>query len=89
MISHATNQFWKTHSLLPERIQKQAEKAYEQWKANPFHPGLHFKCIHKVKSVYSVRIGIGYRALGRRHEDQMIWFWIGTHEAYNELVKRL
>jgi hypothetical protein len=89
MISHATNQFWKSLSLLPEPIRKQADKAYEPWKANPFHPGLHCKCIHKEKSVYSVRIGIGYRALGRRHDDHMIWFWIGTHEAYNDLVKRL
>jgi hypothetical protein len=89
MKSHATDRFWKSFSLLPERIRKQAERAYGQWKMNPYHPGLHFKCIHKKKSVYSVRIGIGYRALGRRHGEQMIWFWIGTHEAYNELIKEL
>lgn len=64
MISHTTDQFWKAFDLLPERIQKQAEKAYEQWKADPYYLGLNFKCIQKPKSVYSVRIGIGYRALG-------------------------
>lgn len=89
MISHTTDRSWKSFSLLPKWIQKQAEKAYAQWKQDPLHPGLHFKCIHKAKSVYSARIGIGYRALGRRHGDEMIWFWIGPHEAYNELVKRL
>lgn len=89
MISHATDRFWESFSLLPERVQKQAEKAYEQWKADPFHQGLHFKCIHKTKSVYSVRIGIGYRALGRRHGEEMIWFWIGPHEAYNQIIKKL
>lgn len=89
MISRATDRFWNSFSLLPERVQQQAEKAYGQWQENPLHPGLHFKCIHKGKSAYSVRIGIGYRALGRRHGDTMLWFWIGPHEAYNELVKRL
>ena len=89
MISHTTDRFWKSFSLLPGRIQKQAEKAYEQWKADPYHPGLHFKCIHNATSVYSVRIGIGYRALGRHHGEQIIWFWIGSHEAYNEIIKHL
>ena len=89
MISHTTDRFWKAFVLLPERVQQQAEKAYGQWKSDPYYQGLHFKCIHPTKSVYSVRIGIGYRALGRRHGDEMIWFWIGTHEAYNELIKRL
>lgn len=89
MISHTTDQFWKAFALLPERIQKQAEKTYEQWKTDPSYPSLSFKCIHKPKSVYSVRIGIGYRALGRRHGEAIIWFWIGPHEAYNELIKRL
>jgi hypothetical protein len=89
MISHTTDRFWKVFALLPERVQQQAEKAYAQWKADSYSHGLHFKCIHQTKSVYSIRIGIGYRALGRRHGDEMIWFWIGTHEAYNELIKRL
>ena len=89
MISHTTDRFWKAFALLPERIQQQAVKAYGQWKGDPYSPGLHFKCIHQPKSVYSVRIGSGYRAVGRRHNDAIIWFWIGSHEAYNALIKRL
>jgi hypothetical protein len=89
MISHATDRFWKAFSLLPVRIQRQAAKAYAQWQNDPSHPGLHFKCVHQAKAVYSVRIGISYRALGRRHGEEMIWFWIGSHEAYNEMIKHL
>jgi len=39
--------------------------------------------------VYSVRIGIGYRALGLRDADHVYWFWIGSHAEYDELLKRL
>lgn len=89
MISHANDRFWKAFARLPAQVQQQAEKAYSQWRKDPFHQSIHFKCIHQEKSVWSVRIGIGYRALGRRHGYTMIWFWIGPHETYNELIKRL
>jgi hypothetical protein len=30
-----------------------------------------------------VRIGDHYRALGLREGEVLAWFWIGTHEEYN------
>jgi hypothetical protein len=39
--------------------------------------------------VYSVRIGIGYRALGLRKDEQIYWFWIGSHAEYDDLLKRI
>ena len=38
--------------------------------------------------VYSIRIGRSWRALGRRDEDTVTWFWIGSHEAYNTLLDK-
>jgi hypothetical protein len=35
------------------------------------------------RNVWSVRIGDHYRALGKRSGDLIVWFWIGTHEEYN------
>jgi hypothetical protein len=32
--------------------------------------------------VWSVRITLGYRALGIVDEDTITWFWIGNHQAY-------
>jgi len=55
--------------------------------ATPFHPSLQFKPL--VGEVWSVRIGDHYRALARRHDDLVVWFWIGTHEAYNKLINQL
>jgi len=36
-----------------------------------------------------VRIGRDYRAVGVRHHDEVIWFWIGSHADYERLLSRL
>lgn len=41
------------------------------------------------RPIYSVRIGISYRALGLRDEEQIYWFWIGSHAEYDDLLRRL
>jgi hypothetical protein len=50
---------------------------------------LQFKRVSQRKSVYSVRIGISYRALGLREEDDLIvWFWIGSHAHDDKRLSR-
>jgi hypothetical protein len=53
-------------------------------KADPDHPSLHFK---KVGSYRSVRVGLAYRALGIVDEEAVIWFWIGSHDEYERLIR--
>lgn len=62
---------------------------YIIWKENPGHPGLQFKQVHLRQPIYSVRVGIGWRALGLRQKDVIVWFWIGSHSDYGALLKRL
>jgi hypothetical protein len=38
------------------------------------------------KHMYSVRIGLHYRAVGLLEDDVMLWFFIGSHEDYNHLL---
>jgi hypothetical protein len=38
------------------------------------------------ENIYSVRIGIGYRALGVWKGDRILWFWIGSHAQYDRQV---
>jgi hypothetical protein len=38
------------------------------------------------EDVWSVRIGINWRALEVREGDTMIWFWIGSHADYDRLI---
>lgn len=60
-----------------------ADKCFELLKANPQHPSLHFKRVGRFRSV---RVGLHYRALGTDVADGVLWFWIGTHAEYDELV---
>jgi hypothetical protein len=74
---------------LPGDVQRQARAAYRLFRDNPYHGSLQFKRVHSRRPIYSVRIGIGYRALGILEEGQVTWFWIGPHADYDQLVTRL
>ena len=56
---------------------------------DPNYPGLGFRQVHPTRPIYSVRISLDYRALSFRDEDEIVWFWIGTHEEYDKLVSQL
>jgi hypothetical protein len=54
---------------------------------NPAHPSLVFKRVKESQPLYSVRIGLTYRAIGLLKGDTVTWFWIGAHDEYDELIK--
>jgi plasmid maintenance system killer protein len=89
MKSSATKTFRKRLMLLPSSTQEQAEKAYELWKEDPYHPSIQFKRVNQRQGIYSVRINLNYRALGLLDSDCIYWYWIGTHGEYDELLKRM
>jgi hypothetical protein len=84
--SYLDEDFIKYFKKLPERIKVRARKAYRQWKENPFDPWLQFKQVHTSKPIYSVRVNIGWRALGYKKNNTVLWFWIGSHEDYNKII---
>ena len=49
------------------------------------------RCNSSRCSVTSGRCGLGLltSALARRSGDLVVWFWIGTHQDYDNLVQRL
>jgi hypothetical protein len=90
MKSELTPEFLKCFRALPERGKQTARKNYRLWKENPRHPGLEFKKLNTPMLVYSVRAGIGWRAVGvLKDPDTMVWFWIGSHGEYDKLLKSL
>ncbi len=89
MKSVTTSKFRACLEKLPDHIRVKARKSYSLWLENPLHPSLQFKQIHSISPIYSVRISLGYRALGVLEEDIMVWFWIGSHEAYNLMIKKV
>jgi hypothetical protein len=85
--SHAPAEFWRHYEKLPLRVQKLADKCFAFFKRDPLYPSLHLQRIRD--EVWSVRVSDHYRALAKRREDGWMWFWIGTHEEYNKLIKRI
>lgn len=79
--------FWRCYHLLPPLVQKLANKNYSLLKTDPQHPSLHFKKVRKDKGLWSVRVGLGHRALGPEKNHDIYWFWIGDHEEYDRLIK--
>ena len=86
MRHRTTQEFRKLYDELPQEIKELANKNFELLKRDPLHPSLHFK---KVGKFWSVRIGNRYRALAFEDKDEFIWLWIGTHEEYNLITKRV
>ncbi len=89
MRSRTTRRFRRAFSRLPEPIKERAREAYRRFVENPYHPGLRFKRIHSTEPIYSVRVTKDYRALGLLEDDAIIWFWIGSHADYDDLISRL
>ena len=89
MISHTTERFRKLLAQLPKEIQKQAREAYLQFEKDPFYPGLRFKRVHSRRPIYAVRISRDYRALGIQRDNEIIWFWIGSHSDYDKILKEI
>jgi hypothetical protein len=65
-----------------------ARGAYKLFAQNPNHQSLRFKRLPPSNDRYSVRIGIGYRALGTMKNSgaDIYWYWIGTREEYGKLI---
>ena len=88
MKHRALPRFWKYYQALPDKVQKLADKNFKLLKTNPSHPSLHFKKIGESKQLWSVRIGLQYRALGREKPEGIVWTWIGLHDEYEKLLKK-
>ena len=81
----ATPRFWLCLEKQPPSIQNLAHKNYKLLKENSKHPSLHFK---KVGKVWSARVGINYRAVAVEDGSDYIWVWLGSHDDYEQLLKR-
>ena len=79
----ASRRFWEAYEALPESVQAVADKNYALLKQDPRHPSLQLK---KVGEYWSVRIGLGYRALAVEIDKGLLWFWIGSHARYDEMI---
>ena len=79
----ATPEFWSHYRQLPENVRVLADKSFELLRVNPRHPSLRLK---KVGMFWSARVGLHFRALARERAEGLVWFWIGPHARYEQLI---
>ena len=70
----ATPEFWFHYRGLPKESRELAD---------PRHPSLRVK---RVGAFWSARVGLRIRALARDRPEGMVWFWIGPHDRYEQLI---
>ncbi|MGA3044349.1 MAG: hypothetical protein ABSF54_26545 [Bryobacteraceae bacterium] len=83
--SHAVPRFWDCYDGLPEGVRSLADKKFALFQESPFHPSLG---LQQKGEVWTVDIGRSYRALAWREGNDFHWYWTGSHEAYNKLLRR-
>ena len=80
----ATPVFWHCYHLLPKEVRELADKNFALLKQDPHHPSLRLK---KVGTFWSARVGLHYRVLAWDRSEGLVWFWIGHHREYDDLLK--
>ena len=81
-----TERFWKCFNELPKEIQRIAREQFNLFKSDPHYPSFHFK---KGGKVWSIRVSLNYRALGIKDSNDFVWIWIGIHDEYEKMIKKL
>lgn len=65
----ASRRFWNAYEALPPPLRELADKNFALLKQDPRHPSLRLK---KIGSYWSVRVGLGYRALATEVDDGLL-----------------
>lgn len=81
--------FRREFARLPQNIQRRARNAYRRFQKDASHPSLQFKRLHTELPLWSVRVTDNYRAIGARRDNEIVWFFIGTHAEYDQFLKNL
>jgi hypothetical protein len=80
----ATHQFWQWYALLPESVQRSADKSFQLLREHARHPSLQFK---KVGDFWSASVGLAHRALAVEDDSGFTWVWIGSHDEYRRMIQ--
>jgi hypothetical protein len=82
--------FFDTYRHLPPGIRRKARESYRLFVADP--ASVKFKAIKRLadgNQLCSARVTRDYRVLGVLANDIVIWFWIGSHDNYERLIREL
>jgi hypothetical protein len=79
----ATPEFWYHYRQLTPENRELADGCFQLLRADPRHPSLRLK---KVGEFWSARVGLRFRALASDRAEGLVWFWIGGHDRYEQLI---
>jgi len=68
VIGRASSRFWKAFEHLPSSVKDKAREAHRLWLVDPRHSSLQFKKVHERYNIFSVRVGLGWRAVCVRED---------------------
>ena len=78
---------------LPAPIREKAERIFKQFREarnrTELPRGMDNKPVENHPNQRSIRIDGSYRALGRKIDDRVEWYWIGDHNGYMRRLKDL
>lgn len=89
MNSVTTEAFRRLYAAASASKQAQIKRAYKLWRDSPAHPSLRFKKVYATEPIYSARVDLDWRALGVMDGDTVVWFWVGAHDEYTQLLNRM
>jgi len=81
----ATPEFWFHYRRLTPELRELADAKFQLLKSDPRHPSLRLK---RTGVFWSVRIGLRHRALAKERAEGLAWFWVGSHDVYEQLLKK-
>ena len=84
MNSLGTSRFWREYHALSPELKQKLRKAYRLWREDPWHPSLHFA---PKGDFWSVRIDRGWRVIGRKEGDTLLWLTIQPHDQYERFLR--
>jgi len=87
--SRTTAKFRELLAAASQQHQEKIRAAYRLWAIDPKHRSLRFKKVHPRLPIYSARIDLDWRAVGVLKDDTLIWFWVGAHSKYEDLLKKM
>ena len=79
----ATPDFWFHYRQLPDEVRDLADKCFELMRQDSYHPSIRLR---RVGALWSARVGLHYRALAWERSEGLVWFWIGPHAQYDQLL---
>ncbi len=89
MKSVTTQAFRRLYAKATKERQNKIRRAFRLWILDPNHPSLRFKKVHNSMPIYSARVDLDWRAVGVLKNETMVWFWVGSHQHYEELLKSI